>query len=565
MKKILLHNKWFIILLLALMIAEPSLNSFLNFWLQRLFNAAVPGTRRIVMMRLLSQGFLIWIVKRLISFSSGTLKARFICNAKRDLKHGIFQNLFDTDVSSLSEHAGSGDYISLFTNDINLIEQRYFNQIIGLMSSIFAIVILGSSFLMLNRKIAIAILAFGTVTMFLPFFFSKRLNQKNILYSSAISRFTQRLKEYIIAYPTIKNFAIDRQIIERFDRTNTEAEDARFEADYELNLANSVGQLLSWFMQVLCVGMGLIMVAEGEIMIGTVIAAQGFANDLGSPLQNLLININNIRSVREMVRRMQSLSESSADRTGAKDRSAERPNGLNNYDICFDHVSLSLSEKTIIHDFSFCFQEGKKYLIVGQNGSGKSSLFKILKRWYHAREGSITIGQTEVDEFTSEQLGSIVSYLNERVNLFTGTVEENITLFRSFTPEAFGGAIKDAQVDLNLMRNIEDEGRNISSGEQRRIEIARSLLTSAKVLIFDEVVSTLDILTAYEIERLALSFSEKTIIFVSHNFSGKLVEQYDEILVLEGGQLIDHGPYRDLIARCPYFKTICEIKFGKFA
>ena len=371
------------------------------------------------------------------------------------------------------------------------------------------------------------------------------------------------MKEYILAYPTIKNYAISRQILSRFDMANSDAEDSRFEAEYELNLANCVGQLLAWFMQVLCVGLGLIMVAEGEIMIGTVIAAQGFANDLGSPLQNLLININNIRSVHDLVQRMQDLSEKKAaesPKTRNEDSVVPSPD---NYDVVFDHVSLDLNGKSIIQDFSFSFEEGKKYLIVGRNGSGKSSLFKVLKHWYHAAEGRIYIGRRNIDSYSGDQLSSIISYLNEKVNLFTGTVEDNITLFRSFTQDAFEDAVKNALVELSLTREIEDEGRNISSGEQRRIEVARSLLSSAKVLIFDEVISTLDIMTAYEIERLALSFSENTIIFVSHNFSGKLVERYDEILVMDDGRLIDHGPYRDLVTRCPYFKQICEIKFGK--
>ena len=82
------------------------------------------------------------------------------------------------------------------------------------------------------------------------------------------------------------------------------------------------------------------------------------------------------------------------------------------------------------------------------------------------------------------------------------------------------------------------------------------------VLIFDEVVSTLDIETAYEIEKLALDFEEKTVIFISHNFSGKLIREYDEILVMGDGKLISHGSYEALVKECDYFRKICEIKFG---
>ena len=100
-----------------------------------------------------------------------------------------------------------------------------------------------------------------------------------------------------------------------------------------------------------------------------------------------------------------------------------------------------------------------------------------------------------------------------------------------------------SQIKLDLERIINDEGRNISSGEQRRIEIARSLLSSVRMIIFDEVVSTLDIETAYEIEKMALNFKDETVVFISHNFSGKLIREYDDILVMQAGQLLTHGTF----------------------
>ena len=82
-------------------------------------------------------------------------------------------------------------------------------------------------------------------------------------------------------------------------------------------------------------------------------------------------------------------------------------------------------------------------------------------------------------------------------------------------------------------------------------------------MIFDEVVSTLDIETAYEIEKMVLEYEKQTMIFISHNFSGKLIREYDEILVMDSGRLVDHGTYDELIENSSYFRNICEIKFGK--
>jgi ATP-binding cassette subfamily C protein len=552
---------------LILIIVEPSINSVLNFWLQSLFNSAKPGVDVLYVMRLLIIGFLLWMLKRVVVFSSGVIKTRFICNTKEEVKHNLFVAIMGRRTANISQIASSGEYISVFTNDISILESRFYNQIVSLISSIFSLAILGTSFFALSWKLATAIISFGVVSMFVPFFFSKKMNEKNLEFSNSISKFTQSVKEYIVSYPTIKNYSIEKVISEKFDEVNQETEDAKFEADYSLLLANNVGQLLSWFMQFIGVGIGIMMVIDGEILIGTVIAAQSFAGDLALPLQNIIININSIRSVKQIVKKIYDLEQTDGERTNEKQPTTQSDTDSKQlsdmrYDITFDHVGLKIGQKQIIKDFNFTFKTGKKYLVVGLNGSGKSSLFKLLKKWYEECEGGIYINDTPLSTMKNRELSHIVSYMNENVSLFSGSVKENILLFENQDEANFEQAVHNAHVCLALDRQIADEGRNISSGEQRRIEIARSLLRSSKVLVFDEVVSTLDIETAYDVEKLALDLKEQTIIFVSHNFSGKLIREYDEILVIEDGVLLNHGPYEELLRECDYFRRICEIKFG---
>lgn len=560
----LLKYKWYIGIIFVFIIIEPTLNSVLNFWLQRMFNSAEPGADKLLILRLITIVFLLWMLKRIVLFVSGVLKARFICNARQDIKHEIFISLLKLDTANLSSNASSGEYISLFTNDITLLENRFYNQIIGLISGIFSIAIMGTSFIVMSPKLAGAIIAFGVVSMFVPIFFAKGLNAKNLLFSNKISLFTQKLKEYTVAYPTIKNYSIEDKIVQKFEQINRETEDAKFEADYALTLANNVGQLLSWFMQFIGVGFGLILVIKGEILIGTVVAAQSFAGDLALPLQNIIININSIRSVKEIVKKLE-VAANSANVVAQKMQGTISDFALaeQKCDIIFEDLFLQIGNKSIINHFSFTFETGKKYLIVGVNGSGKSSIFKVLKRWFRGCTGRILLNGKDISELTNKNLSHIISYLNESVSMFSGSVKENILLFRDGEIKGLNKAVSAAHVELDLERIINDEGRNISSGEQRRIEIARSLIESVRVLIFDEVVSTLDIETAYEIEKLALGFKDKTIIFISHNFSGKLIKEYDEILVMDNGSLLAHGKYEDLVQNCPYFKKICEIKFGK--
>lgn len=561
MFKLLLKYKWYMFFILILMIIEPSINSFLNFWLQKLFNVSVPGIDKIYILRLLTLGFLLWIAKRLVSFFNGVLKARYICNAKLDIKAQMFVNLFHKDVCDVITMSSSGEYISHFTNDLSLMEQRYIIPIINLLSAIFSILILGSSFIILNAKLAIAILISGLIAMLIPIIFSEELNKKNLKYSDTISKFTQNIKEFFASYPTVKNYSIEQAIIKKFLNDNSEVENAKFEADYILTLANNVGSLIAWFMQFIAVGIGLMLVIKGEVLIGTVVASQSFANDLAGPLQEIIININSIRSVKDIIKKLRCLTNSDNNSTLTSVQCS--PNETSKCDIVFENFSLNIDGAKIIDNFNFNFECGKKYLVIGVNGSGKTTLFKALKKWFNDYSGSIFINNQNIQMMTNKEISKMVSYLNENIYLFSCSIRDNISLFRDYTSKEFKIVVNNTQLNIDLEREIVDEGRNISSGEQRRIEIARSLLESVPAIIFDEVISTLDIETAYKIEKLALELKEKTIIFISHNFSGKLINKYDEILVMEKGILLAHGTYEELLQSCEYFKKICQIKFGE--
>lgn len=565
MLNLIFKHKWYLIAVIILMILEPSVNSVLNFWLQNLFNSATVGAEKLLILRLLTKGFLLWILKRLVSYSMLVIRDRYICNIKQSVKHRMFKKLFSVSTSNISEDSSSGEVMSMFTNDIMLLEQRYLNQIMGLISSVFSIAILGYSFVTLNTKLAVAIIGFGVLSMFVPLVFSKNLNLKNMRYSKEISVFTQRLKEYIIAFPTIRNYSVETEIEQKFEFLNDDVEDAKFEADSSISLANNVGQLLAWFMQFIGVGLGLIFVLKGEIMVGTVIAAQSFANDIALPIQNMLISINSIRSVKSIVKKLENLAKENdiEEATDVSETPKSEADEGSDCGIFFDNVTLQLGAKKIVDNFTFKFESGKRYLIVGINGSGKSSVFKILKKWYKGYLGTITVNGIDIKKYSSTELSQIVSYLNENVSLFSGSVRDNILLYRNRDEHSLDKAVEDSHIELNLNKEIADEGRNISSGEQRRIEIARTLLSNASVLIFDEVVSTLDIETAYSIEKAALGFKDKTVIFISHNFSGKLIKHYDEIIVMDSGRIVAHGHYNELIETNEYFKRICDIKFGE--
>ncbi|MBO5702001.1 MAG: ABC transporter ATP-binding protein [Clostridia bacterium] len=557
MFKAIAKNSLLFALIILFMIIDPIVNSELNYWLQDLFNiASADEVSFVLVIRFLVIGFLIWILKRVIVYTSSVTQSYIVCKVKNDVKLNMFRRLVKLDSSKLFEHDDSGKFLSFFTNDINLLEQKYLNAVFGLISGVFSLVIMGAAFLRMNMMLGAFIVAFGMVSMLVPICFTKMLNAKNYKYSYEMSRFTLQLKEYLEAYPTIKNYAIEKEIEKKFCEANSRTKTSKFDYEASLVLSNNIGSMLSWFMQFMAVGIGLLLVTRGEILIGTVIAARSFSSDLAMPMQTIITNLNSIKSVKTVVTKMEKLALVAEEEVPSE--IVDRKNGVT---VEFKDLTVEYEGRAVVDGLSFVFEQGKKYLIVGKNGCGKSTMFKTLKKRIPAYSGDILINGKSFGNITNEELSLNVSYLNEKVSLFSGKVVDNITLYRQPDKLRFCDAIQKAQINIDLNRDILDGGVNISSGEQRRIEVARSLINSVDFIVFDEVISTLDIETAYEIEKMILDYSDKTIVFISHNFSGLLMKEYDEILYMSDGKIVAHGHYNDIIKNS-HFKRLLKIKFG---
>lgn len=546
-----------------MIVVIPSISSYLTLLLQKIYNEVTIGTPVSKIFKFVLQGVLIWLVNRLLFYSQTIVKSSLICNIKQDLKHDIFVGALGIKESNLFLRASGGEYISIFSNDINLLEQKYFSCIIDLFAQAASILIFFGAFFSMNQKLAVFVIAFSVGVMFVPGIFSKQLNNNSLDYSRKISNYTQSVKEFIQAFSTIKSYAVEDEMLERFDSKNQDSEESKFHYDSALARADGVGSLLTWFARMVVIGAGLIMVSKGEILLGTVVAAQSFAVQLATPIQLIVQDINSFCSIKSIVRKISELTtDDTIDNFGDYLQGDSTDVGGTRIEFKDLHVE-SADGKPILENFTYEFEPKKKYLIIGKNGAGKSSIFKALKRRMGKYCGTIMINGKDINAYSGKDISRMVSYLGENVSIFTGSVFENIALWRDIPYDSILQAARESRLNLPFERMIGDEGFNISSGEQRRIELARGLAEPVGAIIMDEVVSTLDIETAFEIENTVLSFEDITVIFVSHNFSGKLIKRYDEILIMEDGRLAAHGSFDDLLANNEYFRRICSIKFGE--
>lgn len=552
-------RKKLLFILLPLLIIRPILSSWIGIRVGEFFDLAIYGTnyKKVILGFIVI--FVLWVTNYSIVFYwTKLLKAFLVTRFRKDTKRDMFNNVMNVNADDFNTME-PGDYIAAFSNDITILEDRYFKSVLELFEYIITIIIVGGVFFTLDPLLAGTVATFGIIGAAISIALAKYTRKMNDRFIKSFYVFTQGIKELFSSFRTIKNYNITNQIQNRFDQMNDEAENKKYQADFALEFVNSISAAFSGFLMFSVIGIGLIKVMQGDITMGIVITAYNFASDLSTPLQNCLHKVNEIRSVKTITDKIAAFRELAQKST--EDVECDEVTNIETYDLEYRGVSFTIGEKKVLSDFSFVFEEGKKYLIIGKNGAGKSTLFKLLKRMYGNYTGVISIGGHDISKMSYDTLGGYTSYLNEDVNVYSASIKENITLFRDVDEEILDKAITTAHVEVELDRQIRDNGSNISSGEKRRIEIARTLVQNTPVIVFDEVISTLDIETAYEIEQLALSL-DSTVIFISHNFSGKLVSKYDEILLLSDGILLGHGSHEELLSSNPYYQHIWEIKNG---
>ena len=550
------RRKALLFALLPLLILRPILSSWISVKSGEFFDLAIYGNDFRSVLFYFVVIFIVWIINySLIFYWAKLLKAFLVSRFRLDVKKEMFHSVMNATANDFNT-LEPGDYIAAFSNDITILETRCFKALLELFEYIITIMIVGGVFASIDGVLAGVVIGFGLLGSIVSILLSKYTQEKNAKFIHSFYSFTQGIKEMFSSFRTIKNYNITDQIEDRFETINTKAENRKYQADFAIEFVNGVSSAFSGFLMFAVLGIGIVRVLRGDFSMGIVISAYSFASDLSSPLQNCLHKINEIRSVGVLSEKINVYYE----RVQEKENMSRTRSPITG-ELIYENVSFLIDGNAIIQNFTFTFEQGKKYLLIGKNGAGKSTLFKLLKRMYTDYSGNIRIGNVNIHDISYETLSTVSSYLNEDVNLYSATVRDNIALFRKTDESMLEYAIKTAQVEVELDRKIMDSGSNISSGEKRRIEIARTLVRNTPIIIFDEVISTLDIETAYEIEQLALSL-DSTVIFISHNFSGELVDSYDEILLLDKGKLIAHGTHKQLLEYSAAYRHIWAIKSG---
>ena len=222
----------------------------------------------------------------------------------------------------------------------------------------------------------------------------------------------------------------------------------------------------------------------------------------------------------------------------------------------------------VIHDLSLTFDPGKKYALVGQSGSGKSTILSLLMRFYDPDSGTIRLDGRDIREYTQASLRDQIGFVSQEIFHFHDTIRSNIRYGKlDATDQEIEAAAKTAHADefIDELPDgydsiLGDKGRTLSGGQQQRLSIARAVLRNAPILFLDEAMSALDPDSEKKVQDAIEKLSEgKTVVAIAHRLSTVL--DSDEIIVMKNGQIEDRGPHDHLVEKCAEYKRLYELQF----
>ena len=487
----------------------------------------------------------------------GYVMSSYIKNTVNYLRCDIFTKILNKDMKDFFLD-NSGKYISILYNDIKIIEDSLLNNIFLVISSFISFIISLLFLFSISPSIVIFIVIFGILGFVIPNALSKKLIIEKNNYSHNLEEITSVTKDLFSGFEVIKGFNIGSKINTIFKNSSNTVESTKKKCSILESIIKgfSLSFSVTVYLGVLILG-GYLMY-KGEISVGTAIIIIQLSTHIVGPVKTSISLINQIKSVSLIADKIDEiLYDSCEDIEEISLPKFENSIEVKNLDFSYTN------DRKALNNINLTFEKNKKYAIVGESGCGKSTLIKLLMRYYKDYNGDILIDNKDIHKIFSNDLYKNMSMIQQNVFMFDDSIKENIKLFANYSDEEVL-SICDRSGLSNLISRLPnginslvgENGNKLSGGEKQRIAIARSLINNTKILILDESTSALDNETAYNLESSLLSINDLTLIVVTHKLIKNILLNYDEIIVMKDGMVIEKGSFDYLISLKGYFYSL---------
>lgn len=482
-------------------------------------------------------------------------RPKYLYQAMLCYKQKIFCKMIDKNLSSFRKE-NTSQYLSMYTNDAKMIEMYYFDSVLEMIDLTVSFV--GALLLMLWYSPILTV--FGLILSVLPiaasFPIANKMAEAERKVSDGNGEFVSIVRDILQGFPVIKSFQAEKEMKKNFFRENERMEHLKYQSRYIEESINLWGTAASVMMRLGIFLIGAWMSVSGYgVTPGIVLVFLQLMNYVISPIERIPSILAKRKAAIGLIEKMLVSVQIN------QEQMKENKIGMLKKGISLKDVSVSIGNKNVLHHLNFEFEIGKKYAVVGSSGAGKSTLINTIMDGFSPVQGEVLFDGIDSREIQPESLFQVMALVQQSVFVFRDTIRNNITLFKEFDEEKVKKAADQAGLrELIDKRGLNDScgenGNKLSGGERQRIAIARALLRGSQVLLLDEATAALDNQISYAVIDAVLSMKEMTEIIVTHRLEEKLLYQYDEILVMHAGEIVEKGTFQELMQKKGFFYSL---------
>lgn len=560
MKGYILKQKKLLILSTLLTILVASCNTSMAFLMKQLVDIGTIKDINKFKITILITGVV--IISLLISeYFKKIVNNILIKKWSMDLKNDVFDKLLKRNPKNFNS-SNSGEYISTLTNDINMIKEVYFESIIALIQTIIQVIIGAYAIFKLDILIGAFVVILSILPLFIPKVTEKYLSSKKEFQAQKIGIFTSKVKDIFEGFQVIRSFNIHDKINREFRRINYEAEDSELKYKNYNSFVNILTAFFSYLMLLVSLAIGTYLVIKGKATAGILIASIQLMDIVDMAVLDFTYEVIDLKSIKLIKCKIMGIvDEQIPNEEGVEKETFNESIEFKN--VCFSYEK----DKEVLKNISFSLNKGNKYAVVGQSGSGKSTMLNLLLRYYTEYEGNIYIDGVDNRELKLSNLYRLISAIHQDVFMFDSDIKDNICLYNDYSEEEIKKAVEFSGLS-NIINNVEgginalvgENGGNLSGGEKQRISIARAIIKRTPIIFLDEATSSLDNEASWKVENSILNLKDITALVITHKLSGDLLKRYDKILVMKDGVLEEMGSFHELINNKSYFYNLFNIE-----
>ena len=508
----------------------------------------------------------LYLVSALLSYVQGWVMSGVATKLSYTMRTDISRKI-DKLPLSYFDRVPNGEVLSRITNDVDTITQtlnQSLSQIVSNITMMVGVLCMMRSISPIMTLVAICVLPFSVVIVTVVVKKSQPFFRRQQEYLGHVNG---HVEEMYGGHVVVTAFNGQEESIKTFNELNENLYHAGWKSQFLSGMMMPLMNFVSNLGYVAICVLGGFLSLNGAIAVGDIQAFTQYVRQFTQPITQIA-NISNVlqQTAATAERVIASLEE---DEEVPDPENALSPEVIDG-SVAFAHVHFGyVPEKTIIHDFSAIVNPGTKVAIVGPTGAGKTTMVKLLMRFYDVSDGAILLGGCDVRQFARSGLRSAFGMVLQDTWLYNGTIRENIRFGRlDATDEEVLAAAKAAQVD-HFVRTLpqgydtvlNEEASNISQGQKQLLTIARTILSDPKVLILDEATSSVDTRTELSIQRAMDELTKgRTSFIIAHRLS--TIRDADMILVMRDGDIVETGNHKELLAKGGFYASLYMSQFA---